>query len=96
MQTLQKYALNYLASGLATVAGTSLPAVVAKIVELTKNTELTGTQKRAEVEAMVIQGAVGFMKIVGQLAVMLALAWAANNGKISFNSDGTLISGASE
>lgn len=94
MQTLQKYALNYLASGLATFAGTSLPIVVAKIVALTKNTELTGTQKRAEVEAMVIQGAVGFMKIVGQLVVTLALAWAANSGNIEFDANGNIVSAA--
>ena len=96
MNALQRYSINFLATSTAKMVGTSLPTIVAKIQDLIHNSEMTGTQKRAIVEEMVIQGATGFLKIVGQLAVMLALAWAANNGKIAFHSDGTLISGASE
>lgn len=96
MNALQRYSINFLATSTAKMVGTSLPAIVAKIQDLTHNSELTGAQKRAIVEEMVIQGATGFIKIVGQLAVVLALAWAANNGKIAFNTDGSLISGDSE
>lgn len=96
MNALQRYSVSFLATTTAKMVGTSLPTIVAKIKDLIHNSELTGAQKRAIVEEMVIQGATGFIKIVGQLAVMLALAWAANNGKIAFNSDGTLISGDSE
>lgn len=96
MNALQRYSVSFLATTTAKAVGTDLPTIVAKIQDLIHNSELTGAQKRAIVEEMVIQGATGFLKIVGQLAVMLALAWAANNGKIAFNSDGTLISGASE
>ena len=96
MNALQRYSVSFLATSTAKIVGTSLPTIVAKIQDLTHNSELTGAQKRAIVEEMVIQGATGFIKIVGQLAVVLALAWAANNGKIAFNSDGTLIAGDSE
>lgn len=96
MNALQRYSINFLATSTAKMVGTSLPTIVAKIQALVHNSELTGTQKRAIVEDMVIQGATGLLKIIGQLAVMLALAWAANNGKIEFTSDGKLVAAGGE
>lgn len=96
MNALQRYSVSFLATTTAKAVGTDLPTIVVKIQDLIHNSEMTGTQKRAIVEEMVIQGATGFLKIVGQLAVVLALAWAANNGKIAFTPDGKLVAAGGE
>lgn len=96
MNALQRYSVSFLATTTAKAVGTDLPTIVAKIQDLIHNSEITGAQKRAIVEDMVIQGATGLLKIIGQLAVMLALAWAANNGKIEFTSDGKLVAAGGE
>lgn len=90
MSWVQDTAIKVLA-GCILQGNVGFPDVVDKVVSLTSDRTLTGKQKRQIAEDLVYAGASGINKFLAELAVSLALTWAARKGLITYTNGSVVI-----